>query len=265
MPDALREQQFRLAAHLRDPDANPPPPGIEDRRLEIYRELFFNNIEGLLAGNFPVIRRTLGEQRWRELARGFYAHHRSHTPLFAEIGREFIRYLQERAQAATDDPPWLAEMAHYEWVELGLQINDEEIPAHEAISGPGSSPGQALLAGVPVLSPTAWALAYTWPVQRIGPDYQPTTAPETPTLVLVRRDRQYEIRFAEISPLVYRLIEILRGGELSGRQALEQLAREAGAADLGSDPAQVLSAFIEQGAAMLQRMHDESTILGTAP
>ncbi|KAF1718699.1 DUF2063 domain-containing protein [Pseudoxanthomonas yeongjuensis] len=256
MPETLREQQFQMAAHLRDPGVNPPPPGIEDRRLAIYRELFFNNIEGLLAGNFPVIRKTLGEQCWRKLVRGFYAHHRSHTPLFAEIGREFIRFLQERAQAGTDDPPWLAEMAHYEWVELGLQINDDEVPAHQADG--------VLLAGIPVLSPTAWALAYTWPVPHIGPDYQPTTPPEAPTLVLVRRDRQYEIRFAEISPLVYRLIEILRGGELSGRQALEQLAREAGVADPGSGPGQALPAFIEQGAAMLQRMHEEGTILGTA-
>jgi len=188
MPDALREQQFQLAAHLRDPSVNPPPPGIEDRRLAIYRELFFNNIEGLLSGNFPVIRKTLGEQRWRKLAREFYALHRSHTPLFAEIGREFIRFLQDRVETATDDPPWLAELAHYEWVELGLQINDDEVPAHEVHGNPGSSPGQVLLAGVPVLSPTAWALAYAWPVPHIGPDYQPATPPETPTLVLVRRD-----------------------------------------------------------------------------
>lgn len=233
--------------------------------MAIYRELFFNNIEGLLAGNFPVIRKTLGEQRWRSLAREFYVRHRSRTPLFAEIGREFIRFLQERALAGTDDPAWLAEMAHYEWVELGLQINDDEIPAHQADCDPGSCPEQALLAGIPVLSPTAWALAYTWPVTHIGPDYQPTTAPEAPTLVLVRRDRQYEIRFAEISPLVYRLIEILRGGELSGRQALEQLAQQAGVADPGSVPGQPLSAFVEQGAAMLKRMQEEGTILGTRP
>ncbi len=257
MPELLREQQFQLTAHLRDPGVNPPPPGIEDRRLAIYRELFLNNIEGLLAGNFPVIRKTLGEQRWRSLARDFYAHHRSHTPLFAEIGREFIRFLQERAQAGTDDPAWLAEMAHYEWVELGLQINDDEVPANRADGN--------LLAGIPVLSPTSWALAYVWPVPHIGPDYQPTTPPEAPTLVLVRRDCQYEIRFAEISPLVYRLIEILRGGELTGREALEQLAHEAGVADPGSGPGQALPAFVEQGAAMLQRMHEEGTILGTAP
>ena len=245
--ETLREQQFELAAHLRDPDAHAPPPGLEDRRLAIYRDLFFNNIEGLLSGNFPVIRKTLGEQHWRPLVRQFYAQHRSHTPLFAEIGREFIHFLQERAEREVGDPAWLAEMAHYEWVELGLQIADDEIPAHDAAGD--------LLGGIPVLSPTAWALAYAWPVQRIGPDYQPEAPPEAPTLLLVRRDAQYEIRFAEISPLVYRLIEILRAGEQNGRQALEQLAGEAGLTDL--------SAFVEQGHAMLVRMHQEGTLLGT--
>lgn len=249
MAESLRQQQFRLAAHLRDPGAHAPPPGLEDRRLSIYRDLFFNNIEGLLSGNFPVIRKTLGGQRWTALVREFYARHRSHTPLFAEIGREFIRFLQQRAERGTDDPAWLAEMAHYEWVELGLQIADDELPAHAA--------GGDLLAGIPVLSPTAWALAYVWPVQHIGPDYRPELPPEAPTLLLVRRDAQYEIRFAEISPLVYRLIEILGAGENSGRQTLEQLAAEAGVADL--------AAFIEQGHAMLVRMREEGTLLGTRP
>ncbi|HPO24365.1 MAG TPA: putative DNA-binding domain-containing protein, partial [Arenimonas sp.] len=48
-PERLRQQQFALAKHIRDPEANLPPPDIEDRRLAIYRELFFNNVEGLLA------------------------------------------------------------------------------------------------------------------------------------------------------------------------------------------------------------------------
>jgi uncharacterized protein len=249
MVDALRQQQFQFAAHLRDPAHCEAPPGLEDRRLAVYRELFFNNIEGLLAGNFPVIRRTLGDARWHALARAFYAGHRSHTPLFAEIGREFIRFVQDRAAQGAGDPAWLAEMAHYEWVELALQIADDALPAHD--------PGGDLLAGIPVLSPFAWALAYAWPVPHIGPDYQPDAAPGTPTLLLVRRDADYGIRFAEISPLVFRLIEILHMGQSTGQQALEQLAGEAGNPDA--------AAFVEQGAAMLQRMHQESTILGTRP
>jgi hypothetical protein len=51
-PDQLRQQQFLLSKHIRDPENSPPPPDIEDRRLAIYRDLFYNNIEGLLAGTF---------------------------------------------------------------------------------------------------------------------------------------------------------------------------------------------------------------------
>lgn len=249
MPDTLRQQQFQLAAHLRDPAHCAPPPGLEDRRLAIYRELFFGNIESLLSGNFPVIRKTLEATRWQALVRDFYVRHRSQTPLFAEIGREFVSFLQERAGAHAGDPAWLPELAHYEWVELGLQIADDALPAHD--------PDAALLTGIPVLSPFAWALAYTWPVNRIGPGFQPQTPPDAATFVLVRRDATHDIRFAEISPLVYRLLEILQTSADTGRQSLEQLAQEAGITDIPP--------FIEQGAAMLQRMREEGTILGSRP
>lgn len=245
----LREQQFALSRHLRDPAANPPPPGIEERRLAIYRDLFFNNIEGLLAGNFPVIRRTLGDDAWRGLVRRFYAEHRSRTPLFPEVAREFIRYLEARAPDDGALPPWLVELAHYEWVELALQIADDAVPPH-ARDGD-------LLRGEPVVSPFAWALAYQWPVHRIGPDYRPDAPPPEPTFLLVRRGADLQVRFAAISPLVYRLVELLGQGHATGDAVLRTLAAEAGTDDV--------AAFLAQGAAMLDRMREEGTVLGTRP
>lgn len=245
MADTLHDQQLALSRHLRDPSSHPPPPGIDARRLAIYRDLFFNNIEALLAGNFPVIRKTMGENAWHALVRRFYADHRSQTPLFPEIAREFIRYLETRHDDGL--PPWLRELAHYEWVELALQIADDPAPPHD--------PHGDLLAGEPVVSPFAWTLAYRWPVHRIGPDFQPDLAPAEPTLLLVRRDVGHQVRFAAISPLVYRLVELLGERGRSGSDALRQLAVEAGADDV--------PAFVEQGAAMLVRMREEGTLLGT--
>ena len=247
MADALQEQQFALSRHLRDPSSHPPPPGIEDRRLAVYRDLFFNNIEGLLAGNFPVIRRTLGNEAWCALVRRFYADHHSQTPLFPEIAREFIRYLESREDDAL--PPWLRELAHYEWVELALQVADDAVPPH-VLEGD-------LLAGEPLVSPFAWALAYQWPVHRIGPAFQADTPPAEPTMLLVRRDAAHQVRFAAISPLVYRLVELLGEGGRSGGDVLRQLAMEAGVDDV--------PAFVDQGAAMLSRMREEGTLLGTVP
>lgn len=140
----LRAQQFALSRHLRDPDAAPAPDGIEARRLAIYRDLFYNNLQGLLAGNFPVIRKTLDDDAWHALVRAFYAGHRCRTPLFTEIGREFVRWLEAEVDEDASLPPWLPELAHYEWVELALQISDAAAP-HDVASGLGPDPGAALL------------------------------------------------------------------------------------------------------------------------
>ena len=251
--DELREQEFTLARHVRDPSGNAPPPGsegrpIEDRRIAIYRDLFYNSIESLLAGNFPVIRKTLRDAQWHALVRAFYADHRCRTPLFTEIGREFIQFLDQRDPG--DSAPWLHELAHYEWVELALQIADDDLPPHD--------PDGDLLAGKPVPSPLAWALAYSWPVSRIGPEFQPDLAPHAPTLLLVRRDAAGDVHFSELSPLVYRLLQLLDDeATTSGQAALQALATEAGATDI--------PAFIGDGIAMLQRLHGESVLLGTRP
>ena len=73
MNETLRAQQYALARHLRDPQRHAPPPGVEARRLKVYRELFYGAIEGLLAGSFPVMRQALGEQRWHARVRDFFA------------------------------------------------------------------------------------------------------------------------------------------------------------------------------------------------
>lgn len=245
---SLRAQQAAWARHLRDPAAGAAPDGIDARRLGIYRDLVHNNIRNLLSGNFPVIRSTLGEDAWRRLVRAFFATHRSRTPLFTEIGREFIAFLEQR-DPASGDPPWLAELAHYEWVELALQISDAKAP--DGIDAAGD-----LLAGIPVISPQAWALAYRWPVHRIGPAHRPAQPPDAPTLLLVRRDAHGDVRFAQLSPLAFRLLQLLATNTVgNGEAVLLALAGEAGATDL--------PAFLAEGAAMLARMHAEGTLLGT--
>ncbi|MCJ7814965.1 MAG: DNA-binding domain-containing protein, partial [Xanthomonadales bacterium] len=54
-PDRLKKLQTAFAAHIRDPENQAAPAGIEDRRMKIYRDLFFNNIRSLLSSNFPVL------------------------------------------------------------------------------------------------------------------------------------------------------------------------------------------------------------------
>lgn len=249
---SLHDQQFRLSRHIRDPAHNPPPPGIEDRRLQIYRELFFNNLEDLLSSNFPVIRRILDDARWLALVRAFLRDHRSKTPLFPQIGREFLHFLEARQHAGADDPPYLLELAHYEWVELALEIDESRIEdiAHDADGDLGH--------GVPVASPLAWALAYVWPVHQLGPGNLPAQPPALPTFLLVRRGADQRVHFSQINAPTFRLLQRL--GEFpdqTGREHLSALSVEAGAPDR--------EVFIQQGLHMLSQLHSGGAILGTRP
>lgn len=241
----LHTQLQALAAHVRDPAHHAGPEGIEERRLRVYRELVFNNVQGLLAGTFPVLRKTLSEHEWQTLLRDFLIHHRSETPLFTRLGLEFVAFLEAHANPAR---PWLAELAHYEWAELGLQLCDAAAPPHD--------PQGDLLEGVPVLSPLAWPLAYPWPVHRLGPDFQPVDVPAEPTLLLLHRQADGRVQFAQLSPLLYRLLALLEANTRhTGQQLLQALAAEAGQLDFDD--------FMREVHPLLARLHASGVLLGT--
>jgi hypothetical protein len=249
-PERLRELQFAFAGHIRDPKHTATPDGVEDRRMKIYRELFFNNIQSLLASNFPVIRKLCDDDDWRRLIRDFYREHRCQTPLFPEVAREFLRYLQDNRKECPDDPPFLLELAHYEWVELALALDEREI------SVPGCDPGGDLLSGRPLLSPVAWPLSYRFPVHRITPDYRPQDPPAEATHLLVYRDREDEVRFMQLNAVSRLLLERLRSeNDHSGRQMLEEIA----AAIRHPAPQRV----IEAGAELLEDLRNRGVVPGT--
>lgn len=249
MPEKLASLQTAFAAHLRNPQQFPAPAGIEDRRLQIYRDLFFNNISKLLASNFPVLKKIYGEAAWQQLVREFYTEHRARTPLFPELAKEFLRYVQEQRSGREGDPPFLLELAHYEWVELALSLDMQEIDAAAA------NPQGDLLLGVPVLSPLAWPLAYAFPVHRISPDFRPQQAPAEPTRLLAYRNRQDQVRFMEINPVTWLLLEKLQTADQSGQAVLQSIAREIGHADQ--------QRVIEHGSNLLQDLRQRDVVLGT--
>ena len=217
--------------------------------MKVYRELFFNNIDGMLAANFPVIRRIFGDDDWHALVRAFYRDHRSRTPLFTELPREFLRYLETR-----DVDRRSAVAARTGALRMGRACAADQRSRPATTSR--TIPTVICLSGRPLPSPLAWPLAYAWPVHRIGPDYQPEVAPREPTLLLLRREADGKVSFHSLSPLTFRLLQRLDlEPALSGREQLAALAVEAGAEDI--------DAFMRDGAAMLLQLHREGTLLGT--
>jgi hypothetical protein len=244
---SLHQQQTTMGLYLRDPEHCAPPAGMDVARAQVYRDLVFANLSSLLGGTFPVLIKVLGDEHWRSLVRIFLRDYRAHTPKFGEIAQEFVEYLASAPPALNEGPwpPFMVELAHYEWIEMALQQSEAEpLPASE---------GGLLLQRALLVSPLAWPLAYAWPVQQVGPDYRPEAPPAQPTLLLVRRTEDWSVKFSELSPLAWRLLQrIGEFPELDGRAQLEGLAVEAGTS--GSPE------FIDSGLALLRQMHGEGVV-----
>ena len=216
----FRAKQAEFAAYIRDPMHAPAPSDVPAQRMATYRELFFNNINGFLSSNFPVIRSLLEDSQWLALTQDFYQQHRCTTPHFSQIAEEFLDYLQNE-RAANDEFPFLIELAHYEWAEMALAIAQEN-----PVFGDESFAVSVMKARLR-LSPLAWPLAYEFPVHLISPDYQPVSAPEQASYLIVYRDPNDDVRFMQTTPLTLRLLELIQQQPgLNGEALLEIVSSE---------------------------------------
>lgn len=223
-PTSLQAFQQALGSHLRDPRRAPRPAGVPARRAGIYGELVFHNLEGLLRPCFPVTRAVLGV-RWPRLVRQFSREGRCETPLFREVPGEFLRWLLATPDTDVPLPLWLRELAYHEWSELAVETApfDEAprwVPPHAAPDD------ERWHDQMPSPNPALMNLHYQWPVHRIGPSFRPRKP--APTFMLVYRDRDEAVRFAQLNAVSSRLLHITSTSGLSARQACEAVADELG-------------------------------------
>jgi uncharacterized protein len=244
------ELQRRFAAHIRDPAGTPVPGEVSPSRMAVYVDLFFRNLEQLLGSAFPVIRKILADRDWQQLVRAFMSRHQSRTPLFPEIGVEFVEFLTTE-QGARHGPPFLAELAHYERLELEVSLAEDDVGA--AVRVPDDLMNQPLRR-----AQSARMARYQFPVHRIGPDFQPDVAPDTPTFLLVYRDREDRVQFLELNAMSYALLTLLElTPGTTARAALRALASSVGHAD---EPA-----LERDGRRMLQELCERGVLVAPEP
>ena len=250
----FQQKQYAFAAHIRDPRNVPAPGGIEDRRMSIYRELFFNNLRSLLANMFPVLKKLHSKDKWNGFIRQFMQRHRAETPYFLQLPQEFLAFLQNEYELTDEDFSFLVELAHYEYIELALSISEEENDLSNV------DPDGDLLAGVPVKSELAWVYAYTYPVHRISADFQPDEPAEQPVYLVVYRRADDSVGFLELNPMTAQLLEAVAQNEdkLSGQALLEGLAKQINYPDV--------DALVQHGKTAFEEMRQLEILVGaTAP
>ena len=246
----FKQMQYQFAAHIRNPEDNKKPDGLEARRMKIYSDLFFNNVEDFISNTYPVLKSITPEDKWQEMIRDYFSSHLSQTPLFPEMPREFLKYL-ETERNNPDDPAFIKELAHYEWVELALMTSELD----QDINWDNIDCEGELLNAHPVLSPLAWPLTYQYPVQNIGPDFMPESPGELATHLLIYRDQNDEIHFIELNPVSALLLQLIsENNQLTTKEILENIAAQLN----HPDP----DVVIQGGYQILQDLKERNVILG---
>ncbi|HBS42816.1 MAG TPA: hypothetical protein DEA26_09060 [Oceanospirillales bacterium] len=216
----------------------------EQPNMQIYRDLFFNNVCGFLDGGFPVCMSILGEERWRQVCRNFFRDHECATPYFLKISEEFLTWFSVHSEAFPEFP-YLAELAHYEWLELAVDVMDTEEQEK-------ADPDADLMESVPVFPAAVAAAAYNYPVH-LASESNSALEPLATGLILFR-DENDKVRFIHCNLFTLTLFERLRSTELSAGAAVEALLRDSGMAPS--------VAAVNGAAAILRDWQSQGLILG---
>jgi hypothetical protein len=108
---SLREMQGAFAAALRDPSV--ACPVVPANNLSIYRNNSAISFRLALEGTFPVVRRRVGDDYFRQLSANYRADFPSRSGDLHWIGRDFPAFLLERLHGT--EYVWLADLARLEW------------------------------------------------------------------------------------------------------------------------------------------------------
>ena len=209
--------QAALSAHIRDPEFNPGPDGIEARRLAIYKRLFYNNIEAFCSKTFKAFRAVVDDEYWHSLIRDFMREHQCTTPFFREIPNEFLQFLVEH-QKQDEKYPYIVELCHYDSVRIELYFATDSVNRD---SGHLTNLDQEV-----AISPLVRLLSYQWPVHRIDKDFSlESLPPEHPTWIIAYRNKQDEVEFLVSNPRTLRMLELLRTA-CTGNELVDSLGAE---------------------------------------
>ncbi len=244
---AFQTRQREFSRFVRDAQ-QAVPAGLDPKRMQLYRELVFNNINDILSHALPVLHAVLDTAVWHALVRDFITEHESQSQRLHELPHEFVAYLQQERDNA-GDPGFLVELAYYELLELALELAEFE-PDTDL------NPDGDLLTEKPYVSPYAWLQQYEYPVHKIGPDFIPDEPGEHATFLVVYRNHDDETAFMALNDVSARLLQLLQQAEVtSGQEAIEIIVAEL----QHPEPEMIIAAGLEQ----MQQFKEVGIVLGT--
>ena len=248
---ALRELQRQFGAALTDGDAAGIAPFIRDagiepaRRIAIYRNNWHENFLATLAAAYPVLKRLVGDDYFRQMTREFQRLYPSRSGNLQHLGAPLADFLDGRF--ARTQFAYFADVARLEWAyqETLVAADHDALDVRRLAAVPESHWPELGFA----LHPAVRLVRSDFPVLTIWSAHQPGpagTAIDNTTIaldsggenVLLRRTR-LEVEMRRLPRAEFTLLENLARG-----RSLAAAADEAQASDASFDLACALRRYV---------------------
>lgn len=247
LPDFQR-YQLAFTARLRDPKNQPPLAGVPKARMAVYEDIVFNNLFESVSACFPVARTVLGKRKWLKLIQNFMRSYSADSPLFRKIPEQLVQFVNNAdPELQVLLPPYIFSLCHYEWIELLVASMPDATDLKDI------QPDGDLGEFKPAFTPTMQLLNYDYAVHKISPRRKPEQPASTQLLVF--RNADDNVKFIELNAVTYRLISLLQNAPITGREALDFLAKELQHPQPES--------IIEFGLSILEDLRSQGVIIGT--
>ena len=211
---SLRELQADFAAALRDPQRTCAVTPAAN--LDIYRHNADIAFRSALEIGFPVLRRRVGDDFFRQLVHHYRQAHPSRSGDLHWVGSRFADFLA--AHLRDGDYAWLADLARLEWAREAASIAVEDEALHA--SALANYPPEALARLVFGLQPSLSLVQSAFPVFSVWFANQAENAPPVDQSLGneagMVRSRSERVEVSRVAPDVFALLERLRAGDALG-------------------------------------------------
>ena len=169
MASSLRDTQSRIADAVLDGNLDAVAALVRNdrlksaERLRIYHNHTLTSLSTALGDNFPVVRRLVGDEFFRAVAKRFVAAHPPRDPCLSAYGAGFADFLADFEPARS--LPYLPDVARLEWKRIDVTFAPET-PALDLAAlakRPAAAQGRLTLA----LRPSIGLVMSPYPVDRI--------------------------------------------------------------------------------------------------
>lgn len=185
---------------------------FDEKRLKIYQELLLYNLNDVLSHTFPILLDLIPQDTWLQMLKNILKSEVVETPLFHELPLWLVNYIKRHGISGY---PFAADLAHYEWVEIDVEISEHN-SSQPAVSS------EKLIEQTWQLNTSSRLLSYQYEVDKIGINYQPKDPQETYMIVYQKNGGT---AFLKLNEMTFQLLTMMLNESMSAQEIIQAMCQ----------------------------------------